>query len=121
VIIISSTIGVIVASGVTVLVATGVPVITGVVVTVPLATGVVVITTVEGFAAVGGEGVDWSASDGRAMVIMMAMIRLKAVPPAAAIQMKILIRILVLIIRTSITKPVSIFIYIYKRLQKVLH
>lgn len=119
---ISSTIGVAVISGVGVTVVvgvvetviTGVIVMTGVVVIVPVAVGVPVATTVEEFVAV-GVGVGWLADVGRTSVMTTATKTLTATLPAAAIQIIILTRILVLIIRASLTK-VDEYFHLYIQL-----
>lgn len=98
-----SGVGVTVVVGVVVTVMTGVLVITGVVVMVPLAVGVPVATTVEVFVVVGVE-VGWFARVGRTSVMTTATRTLTATLPAAAIQIIIFMRILVLIIRASLTK-----------------
>lgn len=117
--------GVAVASGVTVFVATGVavtvvvvvgvPDATGVEVTVPLGVGEGVPTTV-GVPVPTGVGVSWLAEDGRTKVITTATKTLSATPPAAAIQIKILMRSLVVIITASFNSEngMKFCAYIYK-------
>jgi hypothetical protein len=88
--------GVVVIVGVEVMV----PLTVGVAVIVPLTVGVPV-TAVELAAGV-GVAVGWFAKEGRTMVIRTATKTLTATPAAAAMQIKILTRTLMLITRASL-------------------